>query len=116
METFEQCGRTPLLRPESADRTIELTAGTMCAAAGRAWRPTDRSLGRWVPCSTRARNRAPVAQWIERRPPEPKVAGSNPVGRAKATLSGIATASPCAYADGVSLIDTIVLPVTTIRS
>jgi hypothetical protein len=26
--------------------------------------------------------RAPVAQWIERRPPEPKVAGSNPVGRA----------------------------------
>ena len=30
------------------------------------------------------RVRAPVAQWIERRPPEPKVAGSNPVGRAKA--------------------------------
>src|SRR6266508_790278 len=28
------------------------------------------------------RARAPVAQWIERRPPEPKVAGSNPVGRA----------------------------------
>jgi hypothetical protein len=27
--------------------------------------------------------RAPVAQWIERRPPEPKVAGSNPVGRAR---------------------------------
>jgi hypothetical protein len=26
---------------------------------------------------------APVAQWIERRPPEPKVAGSNPVRRAK---------------------------------
>ncbi len=26
--------------------------------------------------------RAPVAQWIERRPPEPKVAGSNPVRRA----------------------------------
>ncbi len=25
---------------------------------------------------------APVAQWIERRPPEPKVAGSNPVRRA----------------------------------
>ena len=25
---------------------------------------------------------APVAQWIEHRPPEPKVAGSNPVGRA----------------------------------
>src|SRR3954468_13247508 len=32
------------------------------------------------------RGRAPVAQWIERRPPEPKVAGSNPVGRANATL------------------------------
>src|SRR4029079_9003615 len=31
---------------------------------------------------------APVAQWIERRPPEPKVAGSNPVGRAMATCSG----------------------------
>ncbi len=30
--------------------------------------------------------RAPVAQWIERRPPEPKVAGSNPVGRANAIL------------------------------
>jgi hypothetical protein len=27
-----------------------------------------------------------------------------------------ATARPCAYADGVSLIDMIVLPVTTIRS
>ena len=32
--------------------------------------------------------RAPVAQWIERRPPEPKVAGSNPVGRAISTLFG----------------------------
>ena len=31
--------------------------------------------------------RAPVAQWIERRPPEPKVAGSNPVGRAIPTAS-----------------------------
>ena len=30
---------------------------------------------------------APVAQWIERRPPEPKVAGSNPVGRANHTIS-----------------------------
>jgi hypothetical protein len=32
--------------------------------------------------------RAPVAQWIERRPPEPKVAGSNPVGRATAHSMG----------------------------
>src|SRR5437762_318517 len=32
--------------------------------------------------------RAPVAQWIERRPPEPKVAGSNPVGRATSNLFG----------------------------
>ena len=62
------------------------------------------------------RVRAPVAQWIERRPPEPKVAGSNPVGRAMAKLSGSATPRPWAYAAGVSLIDTIVLPVTTIRS
>ncbi len=31
--------------------------------------------------------RAPVAQWIERRPPEPKVAGSNPVRRAITTAS-----------------------------
>ncbi len=46
--------------------------------------------------------RAPVAQWIERRPPEPKVAGSNPVGRAIATFSGSASANPCAYAAGVS--------------
>ncbi len=27
--------------------------------------------------------RAPVAQWIERQPPELKVAGSNPAGRTK---------------------------------
>ena len=47
--------------------------------------------------------RAPVAQWIERRPPEPKVAGSNPVGRASTTFSGSASANPWAYADGVSL-------------
>ncbi len=26
---------------------------------------------------------APVAQWIERRPPEPKARGSNPPGRAR---------------------------------
>ena len=38
--------------------------------------------------------RAPVAQWIERRPPEPKVAGSNPVGRALTTC-GSARANPC---------------------
>jgi hypothetical protein len=37
-------------------------------------------------------------------------AGSNPVGRAKATLSRSATASPRAYADGVSLMDAVVLP------
>ena len=42
------------------------------------------------------RPRAPVAQRIERRPPEPKVAGSNPVGRATATFSGSASAKPCA--------------------
>jgi hypothetical protein len=40
--------------------------------------------------------RAPVAQRIERRPPEPKVAGSNPVGRAIATCSGKARARPWA--------------------
>jgi hypothetical protein len=28
---------------------------------------------------------APVAQWIERQPPELKAAGSNPAGRTKAT-------------------------------
>ena len=60
--------------------------------------------------------RAPVAQWIERRPPEPKVAGSNPVGRAIATFSGSASANPWAYADGVSLTDTMLLPATMIRS
>ena len=44
--------------------------------------------------------RAPVAQWIERRPPEPKVAGSNPVGRAITTFSGNASARPCSLAAG----------------
>ena len=38
-------------------------------------------------------DRAPVAQWIERRPPEPKVAGSNPVGRAIPTPLAFADAS-----------------------
>ena len=38
-------------------------------------------------------HRAPVAQWIERRPPKPKVAGPNPVGRATniCTISSIVT-------------------------
>ncbi len=40
--------------------------------------------------------RAPVAQWIERWVPDPKVAGSSPVGRASATSSGRASANPCA--------------------
>ena len=31
-------------------------------------------------------HRAPVAQWIERRPPKPKVAGPNPVGRASTSV------------------------------
>src|SRR3954447_6938856 len=47
--------------------------------------------------------RAPVAQWIERWVPDPKVAGSSPVGRAISTFSGSASANPWAYADGVSL-------------
>ena len=43
--------------------------------------------------------RAPVAQWIERRPPEPKVAGSNPVRRASNSVSegimgAVRTAAP----------------------
>ena len=40
--------------------------------------------------------RAPVAQWIERWVPDPKVAGSSPVGRAIATFSGSASANPWA--------------------
>jgi hypothetical protein len=39
--------------------------------------------------------RAPVAQWIERRPPEPKVAGSNPVGRARTHVLFLRSGSPC---------------------
>ncbi len=35
-----------------------------------------------VPDSSRTRN-APVAQWTERRPSKPWVAGSNPAGGAK---------------------------------
>src|SRR3954462_866782 len=60
--------------------------------------------------------RAPVAQWIERWVPDPKVAGSSPVGRAISTFLGSASANPWAYADGVSLTDTIFLRVTTIWS
>src|SRR3954468_20051 len=51
--------------------------------------------------------RAPVAQWIERWVPDPKVAGSSPVGRASTTFSRSASANPWAYADGVSLTDTM---------
>jgi hypothetical protein len=40
--------------------------------------------------------RAPVAQWIERWVPDPKVAGSSPVGRAISTVCGSASANPCA--------------------
>src|SRR3954447_18157920 len=59
---------------------------------------------------------APVAQWIERWVPDPKVAGSSPVGRASTTFSGSASANPWAYADGLSLTDTMLLPATTMRS
>src|SRR5262245_5494644 len=38
--------------------------------------------------------RAPVAQWIERRPPEPKVAGSNPVGRASSETQVVMRLEP----------------------
>ena len=31
---------------------------------------------------------APVAQWIEHRPPEPRVGGSNPLRRASSQSSG----------------------------
>src|SRR3954452_16287608 len=37
-----------------------------------------------APCTgTLSVDKVPLAQWIERRPPEPKVAGSNPAGRAR---------------------------------
>src|SRR5690348_16236385 len=66
-----------------------------------------RSLETWLGHRVSFPVRAPVAQWIERRPPEPKVAGSNPVGRASATFTGSTSAIPWAHADGVSLTDTI---------
>ena len=92
---------------------LERDAGPGRAAADRplGLTPRDRDAGPTAIIAVRA----PVAQWIERRPPEPKVAGSNPVGRATATFSGSASANPCAYADGVSR-DTMLLPATTIRS
>ncbi len=54
----------------------------------RRYRPSGRPTIMWV--------RAPVAQWIERWVPDPKVAGSSPVGRAISTFSGRASANPCA--------------------
>ncbi len=59
--------------------------------------------------------RAPVAQWIERWVPDPKVAGSSPVGRA-ITASGSASANPCRYAAGVRRRPTKRGPSMTIRS
>ena len=44
------------------------------------------------------------------------VVNSDTSGRATATFSGSASANPWAYADGVSLTDTIFLPATVIRS
>jgi hypothetical protein len=57
-----------------------------------------------------------MSRLISRLSPVTYVVDPDTVGRAKATFVGNATASPCAYADGVSLIDTMVLPVTVIRS
>ena len=66
--------------------------------------------------SSNAVHHAPVAQWIERRPPEPKVAGSNPVRRATATYSGSARARPWRRAIGVSSSSTMRSPERVMRA
>ena len=50
-------------------------------------------MARGWPGSRRREISAPVAQWIERRPPEPKVAGSNPVRRANPVAVRVSGAS-----------------------
>src|SRR5436309_9766353 len=51
--------------------------------SGRLCRPSNQTPKLLPNDNGYDRGLAPVAQWIERRPPEPKVAGSNPVGRAR---------------------------------
>src|SRR5205807_2556260 len=58
----------------------------------------ERSIGARVsarPAAAKLRGRAPVAQWIERRPPEAEVAGSNPAGRVVSALHGRTGERPC---------------------
>src|SRR5512136_2623654 len=77
-------------RPVSTGRTF---TGTATKRFLREPLRTFSGTGRRPPAilglpAAERRVRAPVAQWIERRPPEPKVAGSNPVGRATAHSVG----------------------------
>ena len=64
----------------------ETSAGLPILTAAASPDREGSDLGSWNPSPAIMAVRAPVAQWIERRPPEPKVAGSNPVGRAISTF------------------------------
>ena len=50
-------------------------------------------------CTGRVRQRAPIAQWIERLPPEQKVAGSNPVRGATPAPPPTPAGASCVSAD-----------------
>lgn len=66
----------------AVDRAAKSELEPSCQAEGDCVRmgPLCRPVGLRVPFEAK---RAPVAQWIERRSPEPKVAGSIPARRAR---------------------------------
>ena len=103
-----ECDR-PSRRAAAFSDPAPRTAATTTTSRSVA-RPAGRSL---TPAASPrpATHRDP--RWARRRL---IIARPTPVGRATATSSGSASANPGAYADGVSLTDTILLPATTIRS
>jgi hypothetical protein len=76
--------------PHWVGRSTSVVAGQLSVAEPRI-RPSNRDPKRSAGIIVL---RAPVAQWIERRPPEPKVAGSNPVGRASTNVLFASADSP----------------------
>jgi hypothetical protein len=48
---------------------------------------------------------APVAQWTERRPSKPRVAGSNPAGGAASSISGAFVDDRSGYVGPIGLLD-----------
>ena len=85
------CTRSPACRMASAAaRRSRHASGIRRRAPGQVGVRDDRQLHAALSCQIRgqvaradvaAQRHAPVAQWIERAPPEREVAGSNPAGR-----------------------------------